>query len=163
MESRMEDFMRHVATHVVEAEVVHNPPPLSDSFSCLWHHCGFETISSQEMVRHINFHAFHSKVKCHGRNMLELNNMLPCKLDSGLRNKLPDMSEPFLCEWQDCHMVEHVWDKAQDFYWHVKGHAEDLEAPGNSDWPIFSKLSSNWSMIIILSSDWYIFSKLSCL
>ena len=36
MESRMEDFMRHVATHVVEAEVVHNPPPLSDSFSCLW-------------------------------------------------------------------------------------------------------------------------------
>ena len=62
VESRMEDFMRHVAKHVTEAEVIHNPPPLSDSFACLWHECGFETINSSEMVRHINFHAFHSKV-----------------------------------------------------------------------------------------------------
>ena len=51
MESRMEDFMRHVSTHVMEAQVIHNPPPLSDSFRCLWHECSFETINSSEMVR----------------------------------------------------------------------------------------------------------------
>ena len=51
MASRMEDFMRHVAKHVPDAEVIHNPPPLSDSFRCLWHECGFETINSSEMVR----------------------------------------------------------------------------------------------------------------
>ena len=130
VESRMEDFMRHVAGHVSEADIVHNPPPLSDTFSCLWHECGFETINSQEMVRHINFHAFHTKIKCHGRNMLRLNNMLPCKLDSGLRNKLPDLSEPFRCEWLDCHMSDEHWNHAQDFYWHVKNHAEDQETPG---------------------------------
>ena len=50
MESRMEDFMRHVSEHVPDAEVIHNPPPLSDSFRCLWHECGFETINSSEMV-----------------------------------------------------------------------------------------------------------------
>ena len=120
MESRMEDFMRHVSTHVMEAQVIHNPPPLSDSFRCLWHECSFETINSSEIVRaslsldhnsysffqvrHINYHAFHTKVKCHGRNMLLINNMKPCKMESSQRNILPDMSEPFQCEWRDCHM-----------------------------------------------------------
>ena len=114
--------MRHVAKHVPDAEVIHNPPPLSDSFRCLWHGCNFETINSSEMVRafliltscftffhcqvrHINYHAFHTKVKCHGRNMLMINNMKPCKMDSAQRNILPDMSEPFKCEWRDCHMA----------------------------------------------------------
>ena len=59
MASRMEDFMRHVAKHVPDAEVIRNPPPLSDSFRCLWHECGFETINSSEMVR-----AEHSKSLC---------------------------------------------------------------------------------------------------
>ena len=126
-ESRMEDFMKHVATHVVQAEVIHNPPPLMDSFACLWNQCGFETINSRHMVRHINFHAFHTKVKCHGRNMLLINNMLPCKLDSTQRNILPDLSEPFRCDWKDCHMADFQWDMAQSFYWHVRGHAEDLD------------------------------------
>ena len=48
--------MRHVAKHVPDAEVIHNPPPLSDSFRCLWHECGFETINSSEMVRAILLH-----------------------------------------------------------------------------------------------------------
>ena len=55
MASRMEDFMRHVAKHVPDAEVIHNPPPLSDSFRCLWHECGFETINSSEMVSEFLF------------------------------------------------------------------------------------------------------------
>jgi len=127
VEARMEDFMRHVSKHVVEAEVKHNPPPLNDSFVCLWKECGFETINSAEMVRHINFHSFHTKVKCHGRNMLTSNNVLPCKLDSGQRNMLPDLSQPFQCEWEGCHLPEERWTHPQDFYWHVKDHAEDQE------------------------------------
>ena len=96
-DSRMEDFMKHVSQHVVQAEVIHNPPPLSDSFACLWNLCGFETINSQEMVRHINFHAFHTKVKCHGKNMLTINEITPCRQDSNQRNTLPDLKYPFRC------------------------------------------------------------------
>ena len=66
-------------------------------------------------------------MKCHGRNMLAINNMLPCKLDPGQRNVLPDLSEPFRCEWAECHLPDQSWDNAQTFYWHVKSHAEDLE------------------------------------
>ena len=125
--TRMEDFMRHVASHVTEAEVRYNPPPLCDSFGCLWLGCGFETINSQEMVRHINFHAFHTKIKCHGHNMLEVNNQKPCKLDSAQRNVLPDLAGQLRCEWAECERAEEDWDSAQNFYWHVKSHPEDLE------------------------------------
>ena len=94
-ESRMEDFMRHVAGHCKDAEVRHNPPPLFDTFACLWQSCGFETINSHEMVRHINFHSFHTKIKCHGQNMLQVNQVLPCRLDPDKRNVLPDLSGQF--------------------------------------------------------------------
>ena len=129
-EARMEDFMRHVASHVQEAEVRHNPPPLCDSFGCLWQECGFESCDSQEMVRHINFHAFHTKIKCHGQNMLEVNQLLPCKLDPAQRNILPDLTGQLRCEWADCEQAEEDWQMAQSFYWHVKSHPEDQLADG---------------------------------
>ena len=131
-ETRMEDFMRHVASHVKEAEVRHNPPPLCDSFGCLWLGCGFESISSQEMVRHINFHAFHTKIKCHGQNMLEINNQKPCLLDPAQRNVLPDLADQLRCQWADCERAEEDWTMAQNFYWHVKSHPEDLQGDGIS-------------------------------
>ena len=129
-ESRMEDFMKHVSRHIIQAEVIHNPLTLCDSFACLWNLCGFETANSQEMVRHINFHAFHTKSKCHGRNMLSTFNISPCKMDPNERNILPDLSEPFQCEWQGCHMANHRWDMIQSYYWHVREHAEDVIGSG---------------------------------
>ena len=66
-------FSAHVSGHIHEAEVrdvEHVEPPLDKVFGCLWTDCGFESPDSEEMVRHINFHAFHTKIKCHGRNML---------------------------------------------------------------------------------------------
>eukprot|EP00092_Neocalanus_flemingeri_P023352 GFUD01025318.1.p1 GENE.GFUD01025318.1~~GFUD01025318.1.p1 ORF type:complete len:625 (-),score=155.76 GFUD01025318.1:86-1960(-) len=123
---RMEDFMRHVAIHVREAEVRHNPPPLKDVFACLWAECGFETFNSEEMIRHIHFHSFHTKIKCHGKNMLVTNGLLPCKLDSAQKNILPDLSDPFKCEWEGCEFGEEDWQMPQNFYWHVKDHPEDV-------------------------------------
>ena len=66
--------------------------------------------------------------------MLALNNVLPCKLDHGQRNMLPDLSQPFRCEWEGCHLPEERWDHPQDFYWHVKDHAEDQEGKVVSHW-----------------------------
>ena len=126
-EARMEDFMRHVSRHVKEAEVIQNPPPLCDSFACLWRGCGFETISSSEMVKHINFHSFHTKIKCHGQNMLEENKVPTCRLEPSQRNVLPDLSGQLRCEWAGCELEGVDWEMAQNFYWHVKSHAEQEE------------------------------------
>ena len=101
--------MRHVAIHVRECEVRHNPAPLLNMFACLWAGCGFESSYSDEMVRHIHFHSFHTKIKCHGKNMLTSNDLAPCKLDSAQRNILPDVSQPFLCEWEGCELGGENW------------------------------------------------------
>jgi len=124
--SSMEDFMRHVAIHVRESEVRQNPAPLLDVFACLWAGCGFESSTSDEMVRHIHFHSFHTKIKCHGKNMLATNGLAPCKLDPAQRNILPDLSQPFQCQWEGCDFAEENWQMSQNFYWHVKDHPEDL-------------------------------------
>jgi len=123
---RMEDFMRHVATHVAETEVRQNPAPLLDVFACLWADCGFECSSSEVMIRHVHFHSFHAKVKCHGANMLAENGLEPCKLEPSQRNILPDLAQPFLCEWEGCEFWNERWEMPQNFYWHVKNHAEEL-------------------------------------
>jgi len=124
---RIEDFMRHVATHVKDAEVKINPTPLPNTFLCLWAMCGFECSNSDEMVRHIHFHTFHTKIKCHGENMLNSDSKIPrCKLDSSQRNKLPDLTNPFVCEWEGCQQSDVNWHMPQDFYWHVRDHPEEL-------------------------------------
>ena len=46
-------------------------------------------------MRHINFHSFHTKIKCHGLNMLTSHGLQPCLLDPAQRNIVPDLSEPF--------------------------------------------------------------------
>ena len=70
--SLVTEFVEHVSRHVTEAEV-RGPGADADTeevFGCLWSECGFESPSSEEMVRHINFHSFHTKIKCHGYNMV---------------------------------------------------------------------------------------------
>ena len=44
--------------------------PVQEVFCCLWSECGFESGVSQEMVRHINYHSVHTKLKCHGYNLI---------------------------------------------------------------------------------------------
>jgi hypothetical protein len=39
-------------------------------YACLWESCGFESADSNEIVRHVNFHSYHTKINCIGSNIL---------------------------------------------------------------------------------------------
>jgi hypothetical protein len=39
-------------------------------YVCLWEQCGFESADSNEITRHVNFHSYHTKIKCIGSNIL---------------------------------------------------------------------------------------------
>ena len=114
-------------------QVRQNEPPLEDVFGCLWAECGFECVNSAEMVRHINFHSHHTKIKCHGLNMLASHGLQPCVLDPGQRNILPDLSEPFTCEWEGCEQgPPTIWDHPLYYYSHVSAHGEEVSSVTNN-------------------------------
>jgi len=129
-------FTWHVGQHCNDAEVQHNPPPLEDCFLCLWLECGFKTPSSEEMVRHINFHGFHTKIKAHGQALLERENLSRCSLSQSQRNLLPDLANAWTCHWPACHSPGN-WTMPQHFYLHLGDHADSLrgQKPLQCRWP----------------------------
>jgi len=146
--SNIRDYMDHVSGHVdkgipisaqshhegaivdeeeeaAAAVVMEEETPKSKVFGCLWRDCGHTTPSSVEIVRHVHFHTFHTKLKSHGRHVLTVTGINPCALDSGQRNVLPDLTDPFICFWQGCLESERSFSQALHYYWHVQWHSEE--------------------------------------
>jgi len=116
-------FMNHVREHVDEVAIKVCSPPHQDMFACLWDDCGFECPNSKEMVRHINYHSVHTKLKSLGFNMIKTQGLKGCILDSNQRNILPDLTESLKCKWSYCPQFEEEF-QPQEFFWHVEGHKD---------------------------------------
>ena len=96
------------------------------TLGCLWQDCGFETTSSGEMIRHLNFHAFHTKIKAHGQNIWSSTKIQICTWSKEQRNVLPQLPEcDFMCQWEECDRGHEVFAEPIKFYWHVQWHPEE--------------------------------------
>lgn len=51
-----------------------------DGYGCLWQDCLFVTTSLSEVVRHINFHTFHTNLKSIGAEIVRKTDIRPCRL-----------------------------------------------------------------------------------
>ena len=92
---------------------------------CLWQDCGFETLLHEDIVRHLNFHSFHSKIKEVGSVILKETKVRPCQLAPDERNVLPQLPAcDFECQWDDCTKKEAFLEPIK-FYWHVAWHSEE--------------------------------------
>lgn len=114
----MELFLSHVAEHAGQVGVVYKGEEAS--ITCMWEDCGFETFDQKEMIRHIYYHAYHTKIKCLGANLIEKLALQGCQLDPQTRNAVPELSEPLICSWDDCKLE---FLNVQQFYWHVHTHS----------------------------------------
>ena len=114
----MELFLSHVAEHAGEVTVSIKDNEIM--ITCMWEDCGFGTSDQKEILRHIYYHAYHTKIKCLGANLIEKLALQGCQLDQETRNAVPELSDPFICCWEDCH-VEFL--NVQQFYWHVHTHS----------------------------------------
>lgn len=72
--------------------------------SCLWQDCGFCSVECDgEMLRHMLFHCYHSKLKQWGSAMLKAHpDMGDCSVGLQNRNIVPEVQETFLCLWEHC-------------------------------------------------------------
>lgn len=50
-----------------------------ESFLCRWRDCLFSSDSHADMVRHINFHTFHTQLKSEGADTIKKLNLNYCK------------------------------------------------------------------------------------
>ena len=120
-------------------------------YCCLWRNCGYASPLKDEIVRHINFHTFHTKLKYHGSSIWKDTGIEPCNIGTHQRNVIPELSEPLVCQWEGCtnskrthqssnndetctnengksseenHLV--TFSEPLKFYWHVAWHSEEM-------------------------------------
>lgn len=78
----------------------------------MWQECGFCSLdNSADLVRHVYFHCYHTKLKQWGLQALRSQADLgPCILDFHSRNIIPDIPDHFLCLWEHCEVSGRRWD-----------------------------------------------------
>jgi len=102
-------------------------------YICQWRGCNHQSPSSGEIVRHVHFHSFHTKLKSHGRYVAKETGLESCQLDPRQANIIPDLSEPLVCLWQaeSCLGEGTTFSEPLKFYWHTQWHAEEYRGESN--------------------------------
>uniref|UniRef100_A0A8C6NBM5 Uncharacterized protein n=1 Tax=Melopsittacus undulatus TaxID=13146 RepID=A0A8C6NBM5_MELUD len=119
----MEEFCNHIAEHL--DEYLQHPLETAEQYQCCWRSCEFEAKVPRELVTHVNFHSYHTKLKFIGCQLWALHQDLPvCLQSSRSCHQLPKTSEEFVCRWENCDVTFNnpVW-----FYQHVANHAYATE------------------------------------
>ncbi|XP_040980915.1 histone H4 transcription factor-like isoform X3 [Aquila chrysaetos chrysaetos] len=99
--------------------------PASEQYRCWWRSCEFGAKDPRELITHVNFHGYHTKLKFIGSQLQALHRDLPvCLQNSRSWHQLPKTSEEFVCHWENCNVTFNnpVW-----FYQHVAIHAYATE------------------------------------
>lgn len=119
------EFREHIESHLREVLPQYNrgtsEDAVPDNYACSWKECCWDSpLDAGDLIRHVFFHAFHTKIKVEGFKKQKEMNLSLCTLDSQSRNLIPENTEPFLCEWKEC-SVE--FNCPSLFYRHVDSHA----------------------------------------
>lgn len=88
-------------------------------FTCLWDLCRFSTANYEIFVRHINYHAYHTKLKTYGHSLTTKITLPQCMNPSKQRNSIPDLPHDFICGWNNCNQA---FSPVQDYLDHVQHH-----------------------------------------
>ncbi|XP_035291241.1 histone H4 transcription factor [Anguilla anguilla] len=129
--SRMQEFCEHVEKHLQALRLEdEDPETLAEEQSCLWQECGFCSVEGPgELLRHVYFHCYHTKLKQWGQNVLQSQPELgSCVLGLQNRNIVPDITDNFVCQWENC---ETSLDNPEWFYRHVEMHGMCMDMKSN--------------------------------
>ncbi|XP_006642316.1 histone H4 transcription factor isoform X2 [Lepisosteus oculatus] len=129
--TRMEEFCQHVGEHLESLQLEAEESEMLEERSCLWRDCGFCSLENPtELVRHIYFHCYHTKLKQWGQSILKSQPDLgTCTLDLQNRNIVPEILDKFLCQWEHC---EASFENPEWFYRHVEMHGLCMELKSTS-------------------------------
>uniref|UniRef100_A0A8C8STS5 C2H2-type domain-containing protein n=1 Tax=Pelusios castaneus TaxID=367368 RepID=A0A8C8STS5_9SAUR len=124
----MEEFFDHIAEHLKEylqhpLERTGSDDPVKQ-YQCWWRNCEFLATGPRELVTHVHFHSYHTKLKFLGSQLRTSQQDLPaCSQNSHNQNHIPRISEMFVCHWEKCDVSEVTYNNPEWFYRHVAMHA----------------------------------------
>ncbi|XP_068815820.1 histone H4 transcription factor-like [Struthio camelus] len=119
----MEEFCNHIAEHLKEC--LQHPLEKAEQHQCWWKGCEFLAKDPRELITHVNFHSYHTKLKFIGSQLRALHHDLPaCLQNSHSQHQLPRTSEEFVCHWENCDVT---FNNPEWFYQHVAIHAYAAE------------------------------------
>ncbi|XP_045513711.1 histone H4 transcription factor [Pieris brassicae] len=110
-------FQAHVRMHISDVHITKMDGNVF--YHCLWDVCGHKSTDRDQIIRHINYHAYHAKLLAIGLNARATLKLERCKKDSTKRNQLPPLLGDHCCMWYGC---TQFFDSIQDFLDHVQTH-----------------------------------------
>ncbi|XP_073216215.1 histone H4 transcription factor-like isoform X3 [Lepidochelys kempii] len=119
----MEEFCDHIAEHLKDYR--QHPLERTEQYQCWWRNCEFLATGPRELVTHVNFHSYHTKLKFLGSQLSASHQDWPaCSQNSHTQNQIPRISEMYVCHWENCDVT---YNNPEWFYRHVAMHAYSTE------------------------------------
>ncbi|XP_033107140.1 histone H4 transcription factor-like [Anneissia japonica] len=116
-------------------------------YHCLWRNCGYITNGPISLLRHLYFHAYHTKLKWWGHQERVKMGKALCQLDAQGGNLIPELPQSFQCGWQGC---EFVTDNPEAFHYHAEDHGiesvgevEDGKIIHRCEWQSCTSITKN--------------------
>jgi hypothetical protein len=151
----MDIYLSHIDQHLndyLSGFFDHN----GEDFECFWQGCDAQSFDRCESTfkRHVRFHAFHTKLKQIGKNVLSslednfkeknlsvgqlnaIHNVPRCNLDDQTRNIIPELPYRFQCSWNSC---QFYIDNPELFYRHIKTHVDEYPKELKNDKCLWSE------------------------
>lgn len=116
----LEQYLDHISFHLDSYS--------GDELDCCWYDCGFMANNLAGLRLHVNFHAFHAKIKCFGGNLLIRQKLPKCTLSGTGRNLIPELPESLVCCWNECNKK---YDNPEFYFRHVETHCSECEPKGS--------------------------------
>lgn len=91
----------------------------NSELQCLWNLCKFETEDRDDLLRHLDYHAYHTRLKTFGLGLVNILSVPNCHADSRFRNVIPLIPNDYFCYWNNC---SSSYTKFNEFIDHVNHH-----------------------------------------
>ena len=112
----MNNFVSHLRAHLVMDEQEEEPA------YCSWVGCDYSCSDSQEYVRHVLCHPYHSYQKLLGSEVQAKKGLPTCLLGTDMENVVPQLEIELRCQW-DKGKCNKTFDSVGEFYAHLRDHA----------------------------------------
>ncbi|XP_034490566.1 histone H4 transcription factor [Drosophila innubila] len=131
----------HIAEHLEQDEQKEQE---EEECVCTWSDCDFQTNCREEFERHSYYHGYYLNLLLHGKLECDRHPEIPsCYGAARNGNKLPELTQNFLCGWSDCNRS---FVSIVEFQDHIVQHASfeyEIQKSPDDERP---KTQCNWHL-----------------